>query len=575
MTKGFSAMTADLTEREWDDLARYLDATRAELVFARRVLLVEGFAEQILSPCLVAPFDLDGQGVSVCAVHGVHFDSYVRFLQAIGTPYAVVTDGDPGAGAGRTGAARVRKLAEAIGQDPADPEAAGLFCGSTTLEADLFDESHANARAMVKALLTMPLNVTERTRIKSAFADRSLTGESFLPYIAKRKGRFAQRVASRRVAERRPRTAVVRASSARAPARMTRLSDAVQQLRTNEAQWSAFEEAGHCVVLAPPGSGKTQLLTTKLAYAFASGGIAAPRGAACITMTTEAALQLRRRLAGLGIYRRPNLFIGTVHSFALTRVVRPFARAAGLVELAESRLATDAEFAECFSAAFQPMNFECSERALVGSTMAYARQRLDLTGNVMLGGPRIAEVAHRTEQALAARRLYDFSDLVRHAVALIEDYPFVRSALSATYQRLYVDEYQDLAPGLDRIVQSIALTNAADTTLFAVGDPERRQEGAADVERVPRFRAVRGRWCRQIWHGVIRVGGLDVTGYVQDNLDRREVGVSVVVQGKPARGVSFRGQGAQNPGQRDSALLQVLLDLRPVFFGRALLRHGV
>ena len=75
---------------------------------------------------------------------------------------------------------------------------------------------------------------------------------------------------------------------------MARLADAVAELRGNDRQWEAFESVGHTVVLAPPGSGKTKLLTTRLAYDLAVGVIPAPQGAACITMTNEAAGELRR-----------------------------------------------------------------------------------------------------------------------------------------------------------------------------------------------------------------------------------------------------------------------------------------
>ena len=104
---------------------------------------------------------------------------------------------------------------------------------------------------------------------------------------------------------------------------MGRLADAVTELRRNDRQWDAFECAGHTVVLAPPGSGKTKLLTTRLAYDLAVGAIPAPQGAACITMTNEAVGVLRRRLTRLGVRRRPNLFVGTVHSFALSVIVMP------------------------------------------------------------------------------------------------------------------------------------------------------------------------------------------------------------------------------------------------------------
>src|SRR3954451_7426789 len=110
---------------------------------------------------------------------------------------------------------------------------------------------------------------------------------------------------------------------------MSRLTDAIEELRQNKGQWAAFTTTGHCAVLAPPGSGKTKLLTTRLAYDLATGAIPEPQGAACITMTNEAASELRRRLTALGVRRRPNVFVGTVHAFAMSVIVMPFARATG------------------------------------------------------------------------------------------------------------------------------------------------------------------------------------------------------------------------------------------------------
>jgi DNA helicase-2/ATP-dependent DNA helicase PcrA len=253
---------------------------------------------------------------------------------------------------------------------------------------------------------------------------------------------------------------------------MSVLSDAIDDLRVNDRQWEAFGIRGHCAVLAPPGSGKTKLLTTKLAHGLAHDIVRPPRGAACITMTNEAALELRRRLRALGVRRRPNLFIGTVHAFALSRIVAPLAAAAGRGDVASSRLASDSEFREAFNAAFRAQGFRPDERSEVSATTAKARQRLDLSGNRLLGGEPIARMARALQDELAARGLYDFHDLVRHAVALVEDYEWVGKVLAAAYPLVYVDEYQDLAPGLDRIVRGIALRSDTDSKLFAVGDPD-------------------------------------------------------------------------------------------------------
>jgi DNA helicase-2/ATP-dependent DNA helicase PcrA len=253
---------------------------------------------------------------------------------------------------------------------------------------------------------------------------------------------------------------------------MSALTAAIEELNSNDRQWEAFEEQGHCAVLAPPGSGKTKLLTTKLAHALVHDAIKAPRGAACITMTNEAALQLRRRLRTLGVPRHPNLFVGTVHAFALGRIVAPFAAAAGQTDLAASRLATNTESREAFDAAFSSMGFRPYERDEILHTTAKARQRLDLSGNRMLGGAPVAAMAQRLQTELEARRLYDFHDLVRHAVELVNEHDWVGRVLAATYPRIYVDEYQDLAPGLDLIVRGVTMRTETNSTLFAVGDPD-------------------------------------------------------------------------------------------------------
>jgi putative ATP-dependent endonuclease of the OLD family len=81
------------------DLERYLDATRAALLFSRAVILVEGPAEQFVMPPLVKSvlgIDLDSRGVAVIPIHGVHFEPYAALFgnKAIPKKCAIVADGD-------------------------------------------------------------------------------------------------------------------------------------------------------------------------------------------------------------------------------------------------------------------------------------------------------------------------------------------------------------------------------------------------------------------------------------------------------------------------------------------------
>jgi putative ATP-dependent endonuclease of OLD family len=89
----------DLTNADKADLERYLDATRSTLLFAQKVLLVEGPAELFLIPPLVKKVmgvDLERHGISVVPIHGVHFQPYAKLFCKAGLnkKCAILTDGD-------------------------------------------------------------------------------------------------------------------------------------------------------------------------------------------------------------------------------------------------------------------------------------------------------------------------------------------------------------------------------------------------------------------------------------------------------------------------------------------------
>jgi putative ATP-dependent endonuclease of the OLD family len=81
------------------DLERYLDATRSTLLYARKVLLVEGPAEQFVIPPLakkVLGIDFDEEGIAIVPIFGTHFGSYAKLFGpgGIQKKCAILTDGD-------------------------------------------------------------------------------------------------------------------------------------------------------------------------------------------------------------------------------------------------------------------------------------------------------------------------------------------------------------------------------------------------------------------------------------------------------------------------------------------------
>ena len=99
VASGVPALNPLLGSQEIQDLERFLDATRSNLLFSRKVMLVEGPAELFLIPPLVKQvlnIDLDREGISVIPIYGVHFNVYSKLFCKSSLPKkcAIVGDGD-------------------------------------------------------------------------------------------------------------------------------------------------------------------------------------------------------------------------------------------------------------------------------------------------------------------------------------------------------------------------------------------------------------------------------------------------------------------------------------------------
>jgi putative ATP-dependent endonuclease of OLD family len=226
-TVGTSTASMDLLEDEAEDLARYLDVTRAEMLFARGVILVEGDAERFLMPVFAEALKvpLDHLGVSVCSVAGTNFQPYAKFLSALGIPFAVATDWDAREKGkkplgfnralglvetiemARTGKApdELMKELEAITDynDFSDRcEGFGVFTNVETLELDLLGEE-AFRKPIFAALREGDFSKKRLAMIGAWEADPAALDKDeekvqFMAMVEDMgKGRFAQRLAAR------------------------------------------------------------------------------------------------------------------------------------------------------------------------------------------------------------------------------------------------------------------------------------------------------------------------------------------------------------------------------------------
>lgn len=223
-SNGRSVKEAELSPEEITDLERYLDATRAEVLFARGVILVEGPAEQFLLPVFASSmgFPLDQYGITVCSVHGTDFIPYTKLLsiKGLNIPFVVVTDGDWFVSDEQQlsrGFQRAIRIARAIKSESCDhlvelykshdwsnlykeSASSGIFVGNRTLELDLFDAGFGGEIKEVFSDLDAPTPMKERIQTFVEKDPPINEGDAavFLGDVMRfGKGRFAQRLASK------------------------------------------------------------------------------------------------------------------------------------------------------------------------------------------------------------------------------------------------------------------------------------------------------------------------------------------------------------------------------------------
>jgi len=248
---------------------------------------------------------------------------------------------------------------------------------------------------------------------------------------------------------------------------------AADDLRKNDAQWRVYESNGHCVVLAGPGSGKTKVLTVKLARMLAED-VRHPRGVACVTYSSECARELTRRLQRLGVRATSNLFIGTVHSFCLKNIVIPFARMAGEEIVDPIVVASSSEQDRMLQRALS-LEISANERLSTWGPRCskYRTSHLDRNSSEWREkDEETARVIERYEKLLHDQGMIDFEDMVLIGLRLVESHRWIRQILQARFPILAVDEYQDLGLPLHRLVMTLCLGEAPNSRLLAVGDTD-------------------------------------------------------------------------------------------------------
>ncbi|SFQ41091.1 ATP-dependent endonuclease [Variovorax sp. 770b2] len=137
----FAPRDVEFGKGKKEKLQRYLNVTRAELFFARRLILVEGTAELFIVEALAkkANIDLRKHSVSIISTDGLNFDCFLPLFgkDAMQIPVAVITDADPAADVFPTKKSSLTLSPNALKLQDSEDEFIQCFFAKKTLEYDL------------------------------------------------------------------------------------------------------------------------------------------------------------------------------------------------------------------------------------------------------------------------------------------------------------------------------------------------------------------------------------------------------------------------------------------------------
>lgn len=258
----------------------------------------------------------------------------------------------------------------------------------------------------------------------------------------------------------------------------------------NPDQRAAVEHGeGPLLVFAGAGSGKTRVITYRVAHLIRAYGIPASRILA-VTFTNKAAEEMKARLERLLGEEVQGLWVGTFHATCVR-----FLRESGAVSGISPNFVVYDEHdqLELIRQCLRELNYDekqFSPRSLLYS-ISRAKERLiapeEFEKRAYDFFDRIVSAVYpRYQQALRQANAFDFDDLLMETIRLFEEHPLVLERYQTRFLHLLVDEYQDVNFAQYVLVQMLA---AKHRNLCVVGDDDQSIYSfrGAEVDLILRF----------------------------------------------------------------------------------------
>lgn len=247
---------------------------------------------------------------------------------------------------------------------------------------------------------------------------------------------------------------------------------------------------GPLLILAGAGSGKTKVLTSRIAHLVLDRNIA-PENILAVTFTNKAAQEIKERLGRLIGEKTEKIWAGTFHTIGL-RIIREEAKNLGL----NSNLTIYDEEEQTLLVNFVMSELSISNKDLPYKTVLW---EINLAKNNCLTPDEyarrgesdlkavIAPIYRAYQKKLTSMNAVDFGDLICKPIQLLESNPQVLRKYQDKFAYILIDEYQDTNRSQYILTRLLA---SGQMNLCAVGDPDQSIYGwrGASIENILRFR---------------------------------------------------------------------------------------
>ncbi len=209
---------------------------------------------------------------------------------------------------------------------------------------------------------------------------------------------------------------------------------------------AVIHQGAPLLVVAGAGSGKTRVLTRRIAYLLGERGTA-PYEVLAITFTNKAAAEMKERVAELVGERAKAMWVSTFHS-ACVRILRQEASRLGYSN--SFTIYDSSDSLRLLTIVIRDLNLDAkqySARAVAGIISA-SKNELNGPADYTNGASNhfeeiVAEIFTVYQRRLAAANAMDFDDLIGKSVEVLQRFPEARARYRSRFRHILVDEYQD------------------------------------------------------------------------------------------------------------------------------------